>query len=111
MLSPELVFSPIVHDTLAVKYYWLMKLRLRATTTAQAIELWHTLKKAELFIAVLLGSGEETVEKWHQWTHQLSQEAVPLLLQGPVPFRSIGVSVVSNIAPCSIDEYLTTRCH
>lgn len=57
MLSPELVFSPIVHDTLAVKYYWLMKLRLRATTTAQAIELWHTLKKAELFIAVLLGSG------------------------------------------------------
>lgn len=57
MLSLELVFSPIVHDTLAVKYYWLMKLRLRATATAQAIELWHTLMKAELFIAVLLGSG------------------------------------------------------
>lgn len=58
MLGPELVFNPIVLGGLVVKYYCLTKLRLRATATAQAIELWRTLRKAELFIAVLLGSGK-----------------------------------------------------
>lgn len=38
-LLSELVISPLAHSGFAVKYYWLMKLRLRATATAQAIEL------------------------------------------------------------------------
>lgn len=101
-----------MHGGPAVKYYWLMKLKLRATATTQALKLWHTLQEAELLIAVLLGSGggeDRGAVALIDAPIKPGSCSCPSTRTSAIPLCKIFRG--QQFAAFAIGEYLTTRCH